>query len=343
MPEIQHTEVAIAPVLDVLGPAVTPAATLDQRDLFGRQNNYDSCGYYSLSRSDWASWQCGEPGNWTTTCNTIGSHFGCFETIYTTCSNSADGCNTNDKRALCCNSDTSYQYCATGIKTLEDGNDEELSVYICAQTEQQLPFYESTIVDFTSDSTTKKQTLSEVDTTRGITVVTKTADPSPSETGDSDDGGSSTPVGAIVGGVVGGVALIAILGLAIWFIRRNKQKKAAAAAGPPAPPPGTFPQQQQPQQMAYQQQGVPPPVVYDYNNNNNYAGYQGSPPPPTDPRYSQMPVGGMVPPVAQSPPHEYYKPVASPVSELPVSSPQDNAHVSELPADMGNANHTTPK
>lgn len=101
--------------------------------------------------------------------------------------------------------------------------------------------------------------------------------------------------------------------------------------------------------MGYQQ-GVPPPVFYDYNNtnNNNYAGYpvQGSPPPPSDPRYSLMPVGGMVsPPVAQSPPPiDPYKTVASPVSELPVSSPlHENAPVSELPADMGNASHTTPR
>lgn len=94
--------------------------------------------------------------------------------------------------------------------------------------------------------------------------------------------------------------------------------------------------------MGYQQ-GMPPPVVYDYNN--QYAGYpvQGSPPPPSDPRYSQMPMGNMSPP-PQSPPIEPYKTVASPVSELPVtSSLHDNTPVSELPADMGNVSHTTPR
>lgn len=346
MAEIQPTGVAVAPLFDVADPAVTAPATLHQRDLFGRQNNYDSCGYYSLLDSDWATWQCGEEGAWTTTCKTIGSHFGCFQTIYTTCYPSASGCNTADRRALCCNENVSFPYCATGIKPIEDGDD-ELSIYLCGKTEQQVPFYESTVVKVTSGDKTEEQTLTNIDTTREVVIVTRTSEPEP-----DPEPKSSTPVGAIVGGVVGGVALIAILGLAFWFLRRKKANKEvattpAAPAPAPAPAPGYPPQQQQ-QQMGYQQ-GVPPPVVYDYNNNNynnnNYAGYpvQGSPPPPSDPRYSQMPMGNMSPP-PQSPPIEQYKPVASPVSELPVtSSPHDNTPVSELPADMGNVSHTTPK
>ncbi|RSL95754.1 hypothetical protein CEP52_011898 [Fusarium oligoseptatum] len=267
--------------------------------------------------SDWATWQCGEEGAWTTTCKTIGSHFGCFQTIYTTCYPSASGCNTADRRALCCNENVSFPYCATGIKPLEDGDD-ELSIYLCGKTEQQVPFYESTVVKVTSGSKTEEQTLTNIDTTREVVIVTRTAEPDP-----DPEPKSSTPVGAIVGGVVGG--------------KQNKEVATTPAAPAPAPAPGYPPQQQQ-QQMGYQQ-GVPPPVVYDYNN-NNYGGYpvQGSPPPPSDPRYSQMPMGGMSPP-PQSPPIEHYKqPVASPVSELPVtSSPHDNTPVSELPADMGNA------
>ncbi|KAH7253247.1 hypothetical protein FSOLCH5_014029 [Fusarium solani] len=339
MAEIQATGVAVAPAFDVAGPAVTAPATLHQRDLFGRQNNYDSCGYYSLLNSGWATWQCGEEGAWTTTCKTIGSHFGCFQNIYTTCYPRASSCDSTNQRALCCTEDINFPYCATGIKPLEDGDGDELSIYLCGKTEQQVPFYESTVVKVTTGSTTEEQTLTSIDTTRGVVIVTKTAEPSP------EPDKSSTPVGAIVGGVVGGVALIAILGLAFWFLRRKKpqnSKQVATAPAAPAPAHG-FPPQQQQQQMGYQQ-GVPPPVVYDYNN-NNYAGYpvQGSPPPPSDPRYSQMPVGGMSPP-PQSPPIEPYKTVASPVSELPVtSSPHDNTPVSELPADMGNVSHTTPR
>ncbi|KAJ4035135.1 hypothetical protein NW756_006879 [Fusarium oxysporum] len=339
MAYIEPTEVAVAPAFDVAGPAVTATATLHQRDLFARQDNYDSCGYYSFPNSDWATWQCGEEGAWTTTCKTIGSHFGCFQNIFTTCYPSASICDSTDQRALCCTADingnTNYPYCATGIKPLGDG--EEISIYLCGKTEQQVPFYESTVIPVTTGSTTGEQTLTSIDTTRGV-IVTETAEPSPRA-------GNPAPVGAIIGGVVGGVALIAILGLAFWFLRSKKpQNKEVATAPAPAPAP-IFPPQQHQQQMGYQQD-MPPPVIYDYNNNNNnYVGYpaQGSPPPPSDPRYSQMFVDGTSSP-HQSPPVEPYKTAVSPVSELPIaSSPHDNTPVSELPADMRNVSHPTPR
>lgn len=51
MAEIQATGVVVARAFDAVDPAVTAAATLHPRDLLGRQNNYDSCGYYSFSNS----------------------------------------------------------------------------------------------------------------------------------------------------------------------------------------------------------------------------------------------------------------------------------------------------
>lgn len=224
-----------------------------------------------------------------------------------------------------------YPYCATGIKVLEDGD--ELSIYLCGKSEQQVPFYESTVIKVTTGSTTGEQTITSIDTTKGF-IATKTAEPEPS---------NPTPVGAIVGGVIGGVALIAVLGLAFWFLRSKKpQNNEVAAAPAPAPAPGIPPQQYQ-QQMSHQQD-VPPPVIYDYNN-NTYASYpaQGSPPPPSDPRYSQMFVDGAGSP-HQSPPIEPYKTVVSPVSELPIaSSPHDNSPMSELPAEMANSRNSMPR
>ncbi|RBA09085.1 hypothetical protein FPRO05_07365 [Fusarium proliferatum] len=334
MAEIRPTEVAVAPAFDAAGPAVTAPATLHQRDLFGRQNNYGSCGYYSLVGSDWATWKCGEENAWTTTCKTIGSHFGCFENIFTTCYPRASSCDSTDPRALCCTGvvNVDYPYCATGIKVLEGGD--ELSIYLCGKSEQQVPFYESTVIKVTTGSTTGEQTITSIDTTKGF-IATKTAEPEPS---------NPTPVGAIVGGVIGGVALIAILGLAFWFLRSKKPQNNEVATAPapaPAPAPGAPPQQYQ-QQMSYQQD-VPPPVIYDYNS--NYAGHpaQSSPPPPSDPRYSQMFVDGAGSP-HQSPPIEPYKTVVSPVSELPIaSSPHDNSPMSELPAEMANSRNSMPR
>ncbi|KAH7382215.1 hypothetical protein BKA66DRAFT_570511 [Pyrenochaeta sp. MPI-SDFR-AT-0127] len=48
----------------------------------------------------------------------------------------------------------------------------------------------------------------------------------PSHSSVPSDSGSSTPVGAIAGGVVGGVALIALLALLTWFFLRRKKQKA---------------------------------------------------------------------------------------------------------------------
>lgn len=44
-----------------------------------------------------------------------------------------------------------------------------------------------------------------------------------------DDGGSSTPVGAIAGGVVGGVAGIALIGAAVWFFLRKRRQSNGPA------------------------------------------------------------------------------------------------------------------
>ncbi|KAI1655770.1 hypothetical protein F4813DRAFT_153413 [Daldinia decipiens] len=103
---------------------------------------------------------------------------------------------------------------------------------------------------------------------------------------DSEDGGSSnsnsnassskssTNVGAIAGGVVGGVAALALIGLGIFFlIRHNNKKKRNITAQPPAAQmqqgagPGMPPTQpvagaagyQQPYNPHYSQQYAPPP------------------------------------------------------------------------------------
>ena len=82
----------------------------------------------------------------------------------------------------------------------------------------------------------------------GRTTVYVTTVPSPSATSDVDQGttlgdseGSTsgggsgggrnaTPIGAIVGGSIGGVALLLLVAFGIWFIRFQKRKAAAAEA-----------------------------------------------------------------------------------------------------------------
>lgn len=81
---------------------------------------------------------------------------------------------------------------------------------------------------------------------------------STSESSSSSDTGTATPapapsgggtnVGAIVGGTVGGVAVLALIGFGIFFMRRHSAKKDAQAGNQPAAPQtphGTQPQQVQ--------------------------------------------------------------------------------------------------
>ncbi|KAJ0304206.1 hypothetical protein COL5a_005340 [Colletotrichum fioriniae] len=66
---------------------------------------------------------------------------------------------------------------------------------------------------------------------------------------------SSTPVGAIVGGVIGGIAVLALIGFGIFFILRKKKKTQQ-----PQPGPGS--QGQPPMMSQQQQQHQPPPMGY---------------------------------------------------------------------------------
>jgi hypothetical protein len=52
--------------------------------------------------------------------------------------------------------------------------------------------------------------------------------------GGDDDKGEAAPVGAIVGGVIGGVALLAAVGFGFWFMRRWKKNHGDAPAVTPA-------------------------------------------------------------------------------------------------------------
>ncbi|KAK1508656.1 hypothetical protein CTAM01_02442 [Colletotrichum tamarilloi] len=87
---------------------------------------------------------------------------------------------------------------------------------------------------------------------------------------------SSTPVGAIVGGVIGGIAVIALIGFGIFFILRKKKKtQQQPGPGPHGQPP----------MMNQQQQHQPPPMGY-----------------------APAPQGSPAPYAAQTQTHSFYEP-----------------------------------
>ncbi|OBS22847.1 hypothetical protein FPOA_09170 [Fusarium poae] len=67
-------------------------------------------------------------------------------------------------------------------------------------------------------------------------TITKVAESTKSASNDGNAKSSPTPIGAIVGGVVGGVALIGLVMLGIFFILRRKRNKTVATQGPINPP-----------------------------------------------------------------------------------------------------------
>ncbi|KAI1646967.1 uncharacterized protein F4817DRAFT_338956 [Daldinia loculata] len=76
-----------------------------------------------------------------------------------------------------------------------------------------LPLAEISQASFSSSSTTS--------------TTTPTATPAPDSQSNSDSDSSSNnaiPVGAIIGGVLGGVAFLALVILCLWFVRRRKAR-----------------------------------------------------------------------------------------------------------------------
>lgn len=283
-----------------------------------RQNSNETCGYYTLPGTDgWDPWVCGAGDS----CRTIGSHFGCLQTIYTTCYEKTHAACTSgaalDPRIMCCIGDE-FPECITGIKT--EGNKDDLTAYLCGRgfSTGELIVYDTPV-----------ETRTNIMTKSGITTTVEwetTLSTHPSGTGggsfqteESDsDSGSHTPVGAIVGGVIAGLALIAFLGFGFWFVRFQKRNAAASAEREAA----------QIAQIAQTVQANHNPVQYHGQPQFSPPGYypvaQGSPPPGGDHRIYQ---DGTI--VAQ------YSPAKPAISPHPPSElPDDNARRPGMPVEL---------
>lgn len=162
-------------------------------------------------------------------------------------------------------------------------------------------------------------------------------------------GGSSTPIGAIVGGAVGGVAVIALFALGLVFLLRRRRRSSGQNGGPSAqqPPidqPGGYPAQPPsgPQAMQqYQQSSFQPPVDpatgyavaahgmdnrssiqkpgYNYNATQSMHDSSMASPPGSPPPQSQSP-GSMLPAYQASNTSTY---AMTPQSETAYGTPQN--------------------
>ncbi|RSL61692.1 hypothetical protein CEP51_013588 [Fusarium floridanum] len=118
-------------------------------------------------------------------------------------------------------------------KRIKEVDGEDITAYRCDSTANDDPI--SVMMTIESEVTQTKTndegsptvvvtTLPPVTATVSVTRSGAGAEQTGSE---NSDGGSETPIGAIVGGVVGGVALIALIAFGLWFIRFQKRKAAA--------------------------------------------------------------------------------------------------------------------
>ncbi|KAI0381508.1 hypothetical protein F5Y04DRAFT_62757 [Hypomontagnella monticulosa] len=164
------------------------------------------------------------------------------------------------------------------------------------------------VVTLSSDTSKSVPTPDISSTSKSSTIPPgPTPDDNDNDNNNNNNGGNSnnnssastTNVGAIAGGVVGGVAGLALIGLGIFFlVRHNKKKKAADGANPPA---------------AQMQQNIPP--TGQVPPTGGAAGYQ----PPYDPHMSQQ--YPQQSPSPGYPPQAYYPGQDKPVGFAAVTPP----------------------
>ncbi|PON27408.1 hypothetical protein TGAM01_v203789 [Trichoderma gamsii] len=269
----------------------SPKPTQPPKPLFGRMmmpraDGYtlgpETCGF--VPGNDGNSYTCISSGY---TCTPQGGHVGCCQPnsscsqIKTTCidykASQTGACNLpSDFHTLCCAS--TEPACYTWVISTSASTDKAVELYTI----------------FGCSLTAGRGTLLTVDpgwlathsfgstTTTASTASTESA--SATSTPDSNSGKSSTPVGAIAGGTVGGVAALGLVGLAAFLLYRHRnprntappagqppqgQNNAAGGAVYPSGVPAGYapvPMQQQgyyPQQF----QGQYPPQQQQYNYN----------------------------------------------------------------------------
>ncbi|KAL1798700.1 hypothetical protein ACET3X_002737 [Alternaria dauci] len=164
------------------------------------------------------------------------------------------------------------------------------------------------------------------------------------------DNKKSTPVGAIAGGVVGGVALLAAIVLGVFFLlrrKRNQQNNTTSnnnmsqpPAAPQAPPAGVqYYHEQKPVPQPQVQQMPSPPVQHQQPYGHYDPNAQQAPQfydPNAQPAYAAQQGGYALPEKTPAATNPYYADASGPVSPVPQYTPSEApavpANVNELPA-----------
>ncbi|KXJ96296.1 hypothetical protein Micbo1qcDRAFT_170142 [Microdochium bolleyi] len=204
------------------------------------------CGY--ISGDPARAWTCNtgdkcafatEAGGWAACCKGLAcsaSQRGCVASAdYSTKCDAA--CKSDTMTRKCTSTD--YPYCGTltffnGIQDYQCLNNNRTTFLPVSTTytgQETFPngateYLMTTVVVQAQTTFTQRSSSSIV----SDPVTSPTGPASTSPVPAPAPAGNSTPIGPIVGGVVGGVALIALIAFGIWFMKSREKKKKAAAA-----------------------------------------------------------------------------------------------------------------
>ncbi|KAF9769131.1 hypothetical protein IL306_013493 [Fusarium sp. DS 682] len=242
-----------------------------------------TCGYLSGQAGAGITCDNGRPCSWAASSG-IGL-VACGTEIYVNCVESSkavdpgecnDVCQSNTFNLLCTNSNEpfcrTYAY-PSGIfdyRCASTSVEDVQSVKFTYQGQKNANFVTTTLSDGIESSQPLRTAANTDANSADGETATETDTTTTSDAPEPTKKSKSTPVGAIVGGVVGGVALIGLIGLgAIFLLRRRKSKPdptpapvqpVMAQQPPPLPPMNQNPYP--PQQQHY------PPVVASYPDHN---------------------------------------------------------------------------
>ncbi|KPM34600.1 hypothetical protein AK830_g11977 [Neonectria ditissima] len=221
----------------------------------------ETCGY--LSGEAGAAITCENDGicSWEAQSLNV---VGCGDILHSTCypmseatdlSSCNDVCQTNTWNLLC--TESKRPFCRT--YQFPEG----VLDYRCASTEVEdvqsvdFTYFGQDDPGFTTTLLSDESQITSMASLPTRPTVTVTGDPSDETHTDTPDPSPKhkTPIGAIIGGAVGGLLVLVLLILGILCLRRRNNKKHKETAAPPPPPTGYPP----PDQQAYNQAAVMTP------------------------------------------------------------------------------------
>ncbi|KAL0942701.1 uncharacterized protein CTRU02_200587 [Colletotrichum truncatum] len=185
-----------------------------------RENGGPTCGYYEFNSEPYDCYT-------NQACVTSGSYFACTggSSPYTSC---LDGFNSICSRSieglgtLCCNFNTDYPLCVTALKPVSFGNIATITGFRCGNNHAK---GRKLLLETTGRSTSSTSKLTSSDQSSAVIASTVPSSSLPPESSSSPPSSPGPPVGAIVGGTIGGLAVIGLTAGAIaWMLIRNRRR-----------------------------------------------------------------------------------------------------------------------